>query len=94
MKHDKPVKAPPKHVKADSAVSEVGQGLGDKPHTLPRRAGQLGRAKGETRGASLRGLGLTWQDLAWRAGGLFIDTSTYLSWIGFIMEKFYGDMLY
>lgn len=40
------------------------------------------------------GLGLTGRGLAWRAGGLFIDTSTYLSWIGFIMEKFYGDMLY
>ena len=80
--------------KQNLAVSEVGQALGDKPHTLPRRAGQLGRSKGEPRGASLHGLGLTWWGLAWSAGGLFIDTSTCLSCIGFIMEKFYGDMLY
>lgn len=43
--------------KQNLAVNEVGQGLGDKPHRLPRRAGQLGRSEGEPRGASLRRAG-------------------------------------
>lgn len=77
--------------KQNLALNEVDRGW-ETNHRLPRRAGQLGR---ESQGEQVFvGLGLTWRGLAWRAGGLLIDTSTYLSWIGFIMEKFYGDMLY
>ena len=94
MKHDKPVKAA-----TWTCQSRTWQWVRwDRPwetnhtHCLAGLAAR--EIKGRARGASLRGLGLTWRGLAWSAGGLFIDTSTYLSCIGFIMEKFYGDTLY
>lgn len=42
---------------------------------IPFWAGSSGEQR-KDEGASLRGLGLMWQGLAWRAGGLFIDTSS------------------
>ena len=80
--------------KQNLAVSGVGWAGRQTTDCLAGLGSSGGQRESQAGEQVFVGLGLMWRGLAWCAGGLFIDTSTYLSWIGFIMEKFYGDMLY